>query len=226
MSAFRASVPRHDSAALPFLSDPDFDEAYPHHIRLLSGSHWTPVAVCRTAAEFLVTRANTRVLDIGCGPGKFCAIGAAATTGHFTGVEQRAYLVEAAKSMVRRYGLSRTAIVHANVTDVDFRGFNAFYLFNPFEEDVYSPQQTDRSIELNAALFTRCTSFVRSRLALAPLATRVATYCGDCDEIPECYDCLDMRFNGRLKFWIKTRSQVTEPPPQSETAGTISGRPG
>ena len=36
------------------------------------------------------------VLDIGCGPGKFCIVGALATTGRFTGVEQRKHLCDAA----------------------------------------------------------------------------------------------------------------------------------
>ena len=43
--------------------------------------HWTPVHVARRAAQFLVTGPETRVLDVGSGPGKFCLVGALATQG-------------------------------------------------------------------------------------------------------------------------------------------------
>ena len=71
---------------------PSFDLVYPKWIQDLSESHWTPVPIALEAARFLVTQPGTRVLDIGCGPGKFCAIGALTTKGHFTGVEQRSRL--------------------------------------------------------------------------------------------------------------------------------------
>ena len=71
------------------LEDSRFDLVYPREIRELSDRHWTPVEVARKAAVFLVREPGTRVLDIGCGPGKFCIVGALATDGRFTGVEQR-----------------------------------------------------------------------------------------------------------------------------------------
>jgi SAM-dependent methyltransferase len=43
---------------------------YPPEIRDLSLRHWTPVAVARRAADFLVGEPETRVLDLGCGTGK------------------------------------------------------------------------------------------------------------------------------------------------------------
>mgnify|MGYP000969840975 CR=1 FL=1 len=69
--------------------DDRFDLAYPPEIRAKSKAHWTPVSIARRAAEFLVREPGTRVLDIGCGPGKFCIVGALGTEGRFTGIEQR-----------------------------------------------------------------------------------------------------------------------------------------
>ena len=75
---------------VPFsIEDEKFDLIYPAQIRQLSALHWTPVAVAAEAAKFLVTAPETRVLDIGCGPGKFCLVAASLTDGHFSGVEQR-----------------------------------------------------------------------------------------------------------------------------------------
>ena len=159
-----------------------------------------------------MTGAKTRVLDIGSGPGKFCAVGAAATEGHFTGVEQRENLVSAAKMMVRHYGLPRVEIAHANVTCVNFLHFDAFYLFNPFEENVYPTLRIDFQVELTPGLYVSYTDYVRRQLSMVPPGTKIATYCGDCDEIPSCYDCLETSFAGRLKFWIKTRQPGPQEP--------------
>ena len=67
------------------VEDEKFDLIYPPQIRELSSLHWTPVAVAAEAAKLLVTAPGTRVLDIGCGPGKFCLVGASLTDGRFTG---------------------------------------------------------------------------------------------------------------------------------------------
>jgi 2-polyprenyl-3-methyl-5-hydroxy-6-metoxy-1,4-benzoquinol methylase len=82
--------------------DNQFDLLYPPEIRALSRAHWTPVKVARRAASFLVREPGTRVLDIGCGPGKFCIVGALATPGRFTGVEQRKQLCELAQATIEQ----------------------------------------------------------------------------------------------------------------------------
>src|SRR4029453_17335602 len=79
------------------IEDEKFAQIYPARIRKLSALQWTPVRVAAEAAKLLVTVPDTRVLDIGCGPGKFCLVGAALTDGHFTGIEQRVDLATAAR---------------------------------------------------------------------------------------------------------------------------------
>src|SRR4051812_42201210 len=101
--------------ALHSIGDRDFDLAYPDWIQQLSDTHWTPIGVARWAARQLVTGPGTRVLDIGCGPGKFCVVGAAITEGHFTGVEQRGGLAAAARQLASRYRTSRVKIIHSNI---------------------------------------------------------------------------------------------------------------
>jgi SAM-dependent methyltransferase len=71
------------------IEDDRFDQVWPLRLRKLSPLHWTPIVVASHASKLLVTKPGTRVLDIGCGPGKFCLIAAALTDGYFTGVEQR-----------------------------------------------------------------------------------------------------------------------------------------
>jgi SAM-dependent methyltransferase len=188
------------------VEDERFDLNYPPEIRDLSSRHWTPVAVACRAAELLVTEPRTRVLDLGCGPGKFCIIGALTTAGHFTGVEQRQQLASVARAAIQRQRIPNAEIIHANVTDIDFSAYNAFYLFNPFEENLFKTGTIDSSVNLSKALYERYTRHVAAELARAPLGARVVTYGGFCEEVPICYECQRSSFDDTLKLWQKTRN--------------------
>lgn len=191
------------------VEDEQFDLIYPAEIRELSARHWTPLAVARRAAKLLVTEPETKVLDLGCGPGKFCIIGALTTAGHFTGVEQRDRLAALARTTIRRHEIPNAEIIHGNLTQIDFADFDAFYLFNPFEENLFVTGKIDTSVELSKTLYEEYTRHVCSELARAPLGTRVVTYCGFCEEVPVCYDCVDSSFDDTLKLWQKTRDCPT-----------------
>lgn len=192
-----------------FSGDEEFDWVYPESIQTLSRCHWTPVEVARKAAQFLVTKSGTRVLDVGCGPGKFCAVGAATTEGFFTGVEQREHLVTVARRMLQSHGIPRVEFLHANVLDVEFAAFEAFYIFNPFQENMFPAECIDAEVRLDSMLYYTYSSYVRMQLSSARKGTRVATYWGNDDEIPPTYDCMESHFGGKLKFWVKKRqSQI------------------
>jgi SAM-dependent methyltransferase len=196
----------------PALSKEDqrFDLAFPPEIRDLSRRHWTPLAVAHKAAELLVSDPGTRVLDIGCGPGKFCVVGALTTLGHFTGVEQRPCLAGLARDVIRRTGIQNADIIEANVADVDFSAYDAFYLFNPFEENLFKMGRIDASVELSEVFYNRYTRYVAEQLSRAPLGTRVVTYYGYCEEIPLCYRHEGTWFDDTLRLWRKTEPSPTE----------------
>lgn len=205
---------RHESSTFSPLNDLDFDRVYPNWIQKMSKCHWTPMGVAKMAADFLVTRPGTRVLDIGCGPGKFCAVGAATTEGHFTGIEQRSGLASIARRTMHELGLSqRVEIIHANVTEVEFRHYDAFYLFNPFTENIFPIRRIDSTVELDRHFYDVYTNHVRDQLNLAPLGTRVATYHCDLEEIPKAYEWEKQAFDGYLKLWVKNRA---DPPSEAE----------
>ncbi len=189
--------------------DATFDGIYPPAIRALSELFWTPVAVAAEAARWLAEEAGTRVLDLGCGAGKFCLVGAATTAGHFTGVEQRAELVAAARQAAAGLGLERLEFVHANITDTRLADFDAFYLFNPFEENRHG-YRIDSAIPLAPELYQKYTRHVAAELAQQPLGTRVASYMGYAEDIPDCYTCDNALFDDDLKFWVKTRAHDAE----------------
>ncbi|HTI70038.1 MAG TPA: class I SAM-dependent methyltransferase [Candidatus Limnocylindria bacterium] len=186
--------------------DDQFDLIYPREIRELSDIHWTPLKIARAAAEFLAPEPGIKVLDVGCGPGKFCIAGALSTQGDFTGIEQRKYLCDLAHSVMTQAGIPNARVFHGNVNRVDFSQFEAFYLFNPFEENLEPSVKIDPLVDLAESLYEAYTEHVATQLTQAPLGTRVATYCGLCQEIPMGYDCqMRPEFRG-LKFWTKTKN--------------------
>lgn len=194
---------RSNGASLP--TDDEFEQAYPEPIRKFSANHWSSVAACHQAAKWLVTRPGTRVLDVGCGPGKFCAIGAISTSGHFTGVEQRKQLCRTAWNMLGHYGIKQVQILHANVTEVAFNCFDAFYLFNPFEENLMPMLKISDEVPVHMELYDRYIEYVRREFSLMRMGTRIVTYWGTCEEVPPCYDCVETAFNDELKLWVKRR---------------------
>lgn len=192
-------------AASPIIEDA-FDLAYPEAIRCRSANFWTPVAVARRAAEFLAPTPDARVLDIGSGVGKFCIVGSATTGAWFSGIEHRPHLVAIANRTARRFRVSRAEFVIGMIDDIDWSCFDAFYLFNPFEENIFADRGAlDRSVVLSEERFWIDAAFVERKLARLPVGVRVATFHGFGGRIPPSYECVAqhrMR-GGVLRLWTK-----------------------
>ena len=186
-----------------------FDRILPIPWRRFSIMHWTPVHVARRAAQLLVTGPETQVLDVGSGPGKFCLVGALATLGHFTGVEQRPYLVDFSRSFARQYTIPRVHFLCANAGDLDWGRYNAFYFYNPFYENLDPDKKLDERVELSPSLYDRYIRMTQERLAQAPPGTRVVTFHGMGGDMPDGYERVLQEFQdiGFLELWIKSPSQ-------------------
>jgi tRNA A58 N-methylase Trm61 len=186
------------------VSDEEFDSIYPKQMRAVSEFHFTPVAVAKVAARFLVQKEGTKVLDVGAGAGKFCMIGAVCTAGHFTGVEQRAGLHHLAEQLSKRYKLSNLNLVHSNITAVAFKGYDAAYVFNPFYENIITLNPIDSTVFLDKTLYSLYSFYVKQQLNTMPVGTRLATYFSYLDEVPESYAVQSTDFDDKLKLWTKT----------------------
>lgn len=191
------------------VSDSDFDQVYPSEIRALSECHWTPISVARRAAELLVQDSGTRVLDIGSGCGKFCLVGRLTTVGQFYGIEQRKRLAVCAHIVAARYGLDdRIRFLSGDLAALDWSPFTAFYLYNPFVENLYPSEiRIDEEVELNEKRFIEVVRAVQMRLHLRPVGTRVVTYHGFGGEMPPGYELTlrEPRGGDFLQLWEKTR---------------------
>lgn len=201
-----------------------FDRMLPLCWRRFSVTQWTPVQVARRAAQLLVTGPESRVLDVGSGPGKFCLVGALATLGHFTGVEHRPRLVNFSRSFAHRHGIPRVDFICANACDLDWSRYNAFYFYNPFYENLDPDRKIDENVELSPALYDRYIRMTQERLAQASPGTRVVTFHGLGGDMPDGYERVLQEFQdiGFLDLWVMDPSPEEISTIQSISQGTES----
>lgn len=185
------------------ITDRDFDAIYPETIRRIANRHWTPVTVSKSASKFLAHRVGTRVLDIGSGAGKFCMVGAATTWGHFTGVEHRRRLVELATGLSSRYDLQNVHYIHANMTSIDFRDYEAFYFFNSFYENINDHHRIDDTVRMDVQTYEAHSMDMVQQLSRLPKGVRLATYFSPQTVVPGSFRLVDSLYHGSLNLWEK-----------------------
>jgi SAM-dependent methyltransferase len=190
------------------VADEVFDRMFPQGLRFVSYQHWTPVEVAKRAAQLLVEAGARNVLDVGSGPGKFCIIGALTTRASFTGIDRRPALVAVARDAATRTGAARALFHHANVLRFPFDGYDGFYFYNPFYEQVNRELlQIDDTNAHSSLLFRRCVYATRAKLARLPAGTVVVTYHGIGGSMADGYRRLhhEQAGDGVLALWIKVR---------------------
>lgn len=181
------------------------DALYPPAIRALSASYWTPLPVALRAVQMLVRAPGDRVLDIGSGVGKLCGVGAVVTRGVFHGVEQRAELVRIAREFVHLLGTVRASFTHGSFEQMTARDYDAFYLFNPFEENEdRSLAASDRQEFPGDDWFHDDVRRAQEFLSEAKTGARVVTYNGISGPLPECYQRVErVSMRCELELWVK-----------------------
>lgn len=185
------------------VDDSTFNMLYSTRIRRLSERHWTPVAIAKIAADYLVNKPNKKVLDIGAGVGKFCFVGASSTKGIFYGVEQRESLTKLSKKIAEKHQIENVEFIHSNITDISFSDYDAFYFYNSFFENIDTSCPIDKIIVPKTELYLSYSNYVREQLAKTPKYTRLVTFWSKWEEIPESFDLEYSACDGILNFWRK-----------------------
>ncbi|MBB4807157.1 hypothetical protein HNP38_002461 [Chryseobacterium defluvii] len=185
------------------VKDAVFNEIYPPGIQAVADMHWTPVAVAKLAAEYLVEKPGRKVLDIGSGAGKFCLVGAASTNGFFFGVEQRPSLTKISKKIAERHSITNVEFINSNINEISFSDYEAFYFFNSFFENIDILHPIDDTILPDSDLYHAYSDYVKEQLHKTPVGTRLVTYWSKWDEIPSNFELVDSACNGFLSFWKK-----------------------
>ena len=189
----------------PEFSDRRFDRVYDEQIRDLSKVHWTPVRIARRAAELLSGGSDSKILDVGSGPGKFCLVGALSTDAQFIGIERRKKLSDLSNQIAKRFKISRAKFIHGDATDLDWGDFDAFYLYNPFYENISDPIRFEPLVELSQDRYQKYVTMTESKLRNMPPGTRVVTYHGFGGELVPAYRLArEERFRtGTLQLWVR-----------------------
>ncbi len=185
------------------IRDEEFNAIYPEEIRKHSQLHWTPLDVAKVAAEYLAQKPGVKVLDIGSGAGKFCMIGSAFTNGFFTGIEQRESLVQISRKISKYYKLKNVQFIHSNIINIPFSGFDSFYFFNSFHENLEAFCSIDYSIKLNIDYYYVYSDYVKKELDKTPIGTRLVTYHSALNEVPSSFQLDATGCNELLNFWRK-----------------------
>jgi hypothetical protein len=164
-------------------TDRTFDRLVREDLRHLSRTHWTPIEVAIRATALLSPTPGLRVLDVGAGVGKLCMVGALATHGMWCGIEQHSSLVSAARQLARSLGVAEhTMFLHGDALGIEWTGFDAIYLYNPFER---APFPSAFRVDMRDQV-TR----VEERLASLPNEVRVVTLNGFGGVMPPSYELL------------------------------------
>jgi len=156
----------------------------------------------------LAPRPGTTILDVGSGVGKFCLVAAhERPAARFVGVERRPSLVEIARHLAAETGIANVRFECGDALDLDWTGFDGFYLFNPFGEHLTTADEVlDSSVEHDATAYITSVVAVQDRLATVRPSARVVTYHGFGGPVPDSFEqVLAVTIGwGRLVLWVKT----------------------
>ena len=192
------------------LDDALFDRLFSARSRELSAMHWTPLDIAPLAVAWLTEGGARSVLDVGAGVGKLCLYGALTAPGvRFTGIEQRPALVTEGSSAARALGVSdRVELRRGLIDDIDPSAYDAFYLYNPFCENLVDGdgERIDGTVEASRARFDRDVRRIEQWLNAAPVGTRVVTLIGFGGWVPGSYRLVhaETYSHDALRAWEKT----------------------
>ena len=185
------------------IKDDEFDLIYPKYLREMSEKHFTEIDVAIKAAELLITKSGQKVLDIGCGVGKFCFVAGAYSEATFTGVDYRKQFIDLCESLTLEYNFKNVNFIHSDIVDIDFKEYDHFYFFNSFEEHANEASRMDNSKETSTKKFLMYSHFVREEFDKLPVGTKIVTYYAYSNQIPDSYELESVHFEGTLKYWVK-----------------------
>lgn len=191
--------------------DREFDRFLPYEMQLVSYQYWTSLAVAKRAAAWFAELGVRTVADIGSGVGKFCVAAAlfGGGGGRFTGLEQRRWLVAAARNLARLFRVEdRVSFITGAVGEVTPPIAEAYYFYNPFAENLFpASDHLDDSVVLGQARYDRDIAAVEQFLCRVPVGTFILTYNRFGGRIPSGYDEVRVARDlpAVLRMWRKTR---------------------
>ena len=185
------------------LTEENFNSSLPEYLQGRSKRFFTPFHVAQTATEWLTEDGKKRVLDIGAGVGKFCVAAASCSDSQFYGIEYRTSLAKIANELIIKFGIANAVVQHGDIKEIDFTNFDAFYLYNPFFENIIPSLRLNNEVELAVSLYAYYFHYTEKQLEKTNPGTRLVTYHGNNFEVPASFKKIKENKDSTLKLWIK-----------------------
>lgn len=185
------------------VTEDNFNHSLPEYLQNRSKRFFTPFHIAQTATDWLTEDGKKRILDIGAGVGKFCVAGAIHSDSYFFGIEYRPSLAKIANELIIKFNISNAVVQQGDITEIDFTDFDAFYLYNPFFENLLPSLRLNNEVELAMSLYTYYFKHTEKQLDKATSGARLVTYHGNNFEVPESFSKVKESIDTTLKLWIK-----------------------
>jgi len=185
------------------MTDENFTRLLPKYLQRASRLYFTPVHIAVLATKWLTETGKMRVLDIGAGVGKFCIVGAKHSDSHFYGIEYRRSLAKLANHLIDHFEIDNATILNQNITQVDFTGYDSFYFFNPYFENLMYAKRLNDEVELSGQLYGNYFKYTEQQLNRTKPGTRLVTFHGNNFEVPWSFEKIKESSDSTLKLWIK-----------------------
>jgi hypothetical protein len=185
------------------LTEENFTHNLPEYLQNRSRRFFTPFSIAQLATDWLTEDGKKNILDIGAGIGKFCIAGASHSDSFFCGIEHRPSLAKLANELILKFNIANAIVQNGDITEIDFENFDAFYLYNPFFENLIPGLRLNNEIELKSSLYLYYFNYTEKQLSKAKTGTRLVTYHGNNFEVPASFKKVKENADGLLKLWIK-----------------------
>ncbi len=185
------------------LTEDNFNSSLPEYLQDKSKRFFTPFHIAHTATDWLTEDGKKTILDIGAGVGKFCIAGATCSDSFFCGIEYRPSLAKIANELIIKFNIANAIVLQGDITEIDFKNFDAFYLYNPFFENIIPSLRLNNEVKLATSLYAYYFKHTEKHLAETKSGTRLVTYHGNNFEVPRSFSKVKESKDGTLKLWIK-----------------------
>jgi tRNA G46 methylase TrmB len=143
----------------PLLTENSFGKLLPEHLQKVSKTFFTPIRIAQIATQWLTEDGPKRILDIGAGIGKFCIAGAHYSDSLFYGIEYRESLVDIGNELIKHFEIKNAVLEKGDILDANFRAYNAFYMYNPFFENLVVTKRLNNEVRLSDSLYNTYKSY-------------------------------------------------------------------
>ena len=137
--------------------------------------------------------------------------GALTSSCSFIGIEQRPPLATVARNLSRIFSVEdRVSIIDGRFGDIETPAVDCYYLYNPFEENLFPAQEAlDNEVDLSADRFRRDVRYFRALVGSLPIGAYILSYNGIGGRLPDCLN--EVRVDRELPAVLRLLQKAQQP---------------